>query len=179
MFNHIAIFKHSFSPRIELLVEFVDGVTRLELMKKVDELKVVANTTYSLLKCWYFSSLLWSVSGTWFSGVQSPRLHSTVCISSCRVILTLLHPTLHTLTLTSSHSHTLPLTSSHTTSHIQFDTRVKQTQLRDLTQKESRHLSNTVTLPTPHSLTPACTLPPRGDTIPSNEPGPHPFPFNR
>ena len=41
----------SFSPRIELLVEFVDGVTRLELMKKADELKVVANTTYSLLKC--------------------------------------------------------------------------------------------------------------------------------
>ena len=37
----------SFSPRIELLVEFVDGVTRLELMKKADELKVVANTTYS------------------------------------------------------------------------------------------------------------------------------------
>ena len=32
----------SFSPRIELLVEFVDGVTRLELMKKADELKVVA-----------------------------------------------------------------------------------------------------------------------------------------
>ena len=31
----------SFSPRIELLVEFVDGVTRLELMKKADELKVV------------------------------------------------------------------------------------------------------------------------------------------
>ena len=75
MFNHIAIFKHSFSPRIELLVEFVDGVTRLELMKKADELKVVANTTYpTLLKCWYFSSLLWSVSGTWFSGVQLPRL---------------------------------------------------------------------------------------------------------
>ena len=37
----------TFSPRIELLVEFVDGVTRLELMKKADELKVVANTTYS------------------------------------------------------------------------------------------------------------------------------------
>ena len=36
----------SFSPRIELLVEFVDGVTRLELMKKADELMVVANTTY-------------------------------------------------------------------------------------------------------------------------------------
>ena len=36
---------HSFSPRIELMVEFVDGVTRLELMKKADELKVVANRT--------------------------------------------------------------------------------------------------------------------------------------
>ena len=42
-----------FSPRIELLVEFVDRVTRLELMKKADELKVVANTTYpTLLRCW-------------------------------------------------------------------------------------------------------------------------------
>ena len=34
------------SPRIQLVVEFVDGVTRLELMKKADELKVV---TYSLI----------------------------------------------------------------------------------------------------------------------------------
>ena len=40
----------SFSPRIELLVEFVDGVTRLELMKKADELKVVANNTYFLIR---------------------------------------------------------------------------------------------------------------------------------
>ena len=30
------------SPKIQLVVEFVDGVTRLELMKKTDELKVVA-----------------------------------------------------------------------------------------------------------------------------------------
>ena len=30
------------SPKIQLVVEFVDGVTRLELMKKADELKVVA-----------------------------------------------------------------------------------------------------------------------------------------
>ena len=86
----------------------MDGVTRLELMKKADELKVVANTTYpTLLKCWYFSSLLWSVSGTWFSGVQSARLHSTVCISSCHVILTLspAHPHPHTHTHTPPHTY--------------------------------------------------------------------------
>ena len=41
---------HSLSPRIELVVEFVDGVTRLELMKKADELTVVANTTCSLIQ---------------------------------------------------------------------------------------------------------------------------------
>ena len=41
---------HSLSPRIELVVEFVDGVTQLELMKKADELKVVANTTCSLIQ---------------------------------------------------------------------------------------------------------------------------------
>ena len=163
----------------------MDGVTRLELMKKADELKVVANTTYpTLLKCWYVSSLLWSVSRTWFSGVQLPHLHSTVCISSCHVILTLspAHPHPHTpshpYTLTPSPSH--PHILTHTSQiHVQFDMRAKQTQLRDLTRKESRHLSNTITLPTPHSLTPARTLPPWGDTIPSNEPGPHPFPFNR
>ena len=41
---------HSLSPRIELVVEFVDGLTRLELMKKADELTVVANTTCSLIQ---------------------------------------------------------------------------------------------------------------------------------
>ena len=41
------------------------------------------------------------------------------------------------------------------------------------------HLSDTITLPTPHSLTPAHTLPPWGDTIPSDNPGTHLFPFNR
>ena len=38
------------SPRIQLVVEFVDGVTRLELMKKADELKVVAYSLI-LIKC--------------------------------------------------------------------------------------------------------------------------------
>ena len=36
------------SPRIQLVVEFVDGVTRLELMKKADELKVHV-VAYSLI----------------------------------------------------------------------------------------------------------------------------------
>ena len=40
---------HSFSPTYQLAVEFVDGVTQLELMK-ADELKVVANTTCSLIQ---------------------------------------------------------------------------------------------------------------------------------
>ena len=68
----------SFSPRIELLVEFVDGVTRLELMKKADELKVVANTTTypTLLRCWYVSSLFVVFSNIWnlptrFSGATA------------------------------------------------------------------------------------------------------------
>ena len=42
VYDHVSL---SIFLRIQLVVEFVDGVTRLELMKKADELKVVASST--------------------------------------------------------------------------------------------------------------------------------------
>ena len=99
--------------RIQLVVEFVDGVTRLELMKKADELKVV----YGCKAC----GLTWFNSAT-FVLVQLSHLHPHILTPSHPHTLTSSHPHLHPLTphtLTPSHPHTLipsyphVLTSSH------------------------------------------------------------------
>ena len=253
------------SLRIQLVVEFVDGVTRLELMKKADELKVVygceaCETWFNSATCICAGAVVPSPSShpntltpsyphphtltpshlhTLTSShltlipshphtlIPSSSPHSHTLTSSHPHILTLSHP--HALTSSHPHTsypHTLILISSHpqiltecitvalqkntrgwstlqiwvgtlsrdyssschviltpshphTLTHIQFEMRAKQTRLRVLTRTENQHLSDTITLPTPHSLTPARTLPPWGETFPSDNPGPHPFPFNR
>ena len=99
------------SLRIQLVVEFVDGVTRLELMKKADELKVV----YGCEACgltWFNMYLYWCSRP--ISILTSSHPHTLILTPSHPHTLISSYPrTLIPHTLTSSHPHTLIFTPSH------------------------------------------------------------------